>query len=691
MKRIISCFVCLAIILGAFSTAFATTPESFKMGDNITATYNADKSVLMVEGTGKMWDYTEENCPANDSTKKILVKEGIENVSAYAFSSFAFVEKITLPEGLKSIGKAAFQYTKISELTLPDSVSYIGDYAFSGNINLTEITLPKNLTFIGEGAFAFCQNLKSVTFYGDNEIKGIASAFYLCEGLEEFNVDLNNSKYTCANGVLYTNDGLTLIKYPNGKSETEFTVPNVVKAIGEYAFAETKLEKINLNSNTTTIGSYAFYASSIKSIVLPDSVKNIGAYAFSECFNAKKLVLPKRLKAIKESAFMGVNAKKISIPNSVTYIGKYAFANCNKLESVTLPKNLKTIKPYAFNNCEKLSLVNLSSSLAQGIGEAFRECNSIEKFKVSKTNKKYSVKKDVLFNKNISRLVKYPAKKSGKSYTVPSSVKVIDKYAFSSCLKLKNISLPKNLKKIYNNAFETTAIIKVDLPKKLTYIGANAFSGSRLKSITFNNKLKTIGKDAFFACDSLKTVNLNRCETKSNIGLALRSADGLKQFKVNKKNRNFSVKDGVLFNKSGTKLIMFPLGKSTKKYIVPGKVSSIGDYAFYCNYKLNQITLPKKLKTIGNGAFFATGLTKITLPASVTKIGKRAFNASEEAGNLKITLLGKKAPKISTESFMSPTETGGCDCIIYVKSKSVKSNLQKQFKDKNITSKIIVK
>lgn len=688
MKKIISCFVCFTIILSAFSIAFAATPDSFKMGDNITATYSADQSVLTVEGSGKMWDYTDETCIDNQLTKKIIIKADIENISEYAFSSFTFVKEISLPEGLESIGEAAFQYTKISELTLPDSVSHIGDYAFSGNINLTEITLPKNLTFIGEGAFAFCENLYTVTLYGKNEIKGIASAFDLCENLKSFNVAPDNQNYVCVDGVLYTKGRTTLVKYPNGKSQNKFIIPSGVKVIGEHAFAETKLEQITFNEGLTKINSYAFFASSIESIALPDSVKNIGAYAFSECFNAKKLVLPKRLKAIKESAFMGVNAKKISIPNSVTYIGKYAFANCSKLESVTLPKNLKTIKPYAFNNCEKLSLVNLSSSLAQGIGEAFRECNSIEKFKVSKTNKKYSVKKDVLFNKNISRLVKYPAKKSGKSYTVPSSVKVIDKYAFSSCLKLKNISLPKNLKKIYNNAFETTAISKVDLPKKLTYIGANAFSGSRLKSITFNNKLKTIGKDAFFACDSLKTVNLNRCETKSNLGLALNSADELRQFKVSKKNRKFSVKDGVLFNKSGTKLIMYPVGKSNKRYTVPSKVSSIGDYAFYCAYKLNKITLPKKLKTIGNSSFFATGATKITLPASVTKIGRRAFCAGD-VGDLKITMLCKKAPKISKQSFINVSD--GSDCIIYVKSKSLKSDLQKQFKSKNIESKIIVK
>ena len=73
MKKIISCFVCFTIILSAFSIAFAATPDSFKMGDNITATYSADQSVLTVEGSGKMWDYTDETCIDNQLTKKIII------------------------------------------------------------------------------------------------------------------------------------------------------------------------------------------------------------------------------------------------------------------------------------------------------------------------------------------------------------------------------------------------------------------------------------------------------------------------------------------------------------------------------------------------------------------------------------------------------------------------------------------
>lgn len=689
MKKLISFMVCFAVITGIFGITATAHSESFKMGDSITASYSADGTVLTVTGSGSMWEFTEETAPTNQKTKKIIIEEGIKDISDYAFCSFPFVEIIELPESLVKIGNCAFQYCDIKSIQLPKTLQSIGKYAFAGCDLLEELIIPENVTYLGEGAFAFCDSLTSVTVNNKN-IKNLASAFHLASKLEAFVVPENNDIYTQIDGVLYTKSGKTLVRYPVGKKATSFSIPSGVKVIGDHAFENTRLEKVTFNNNLETIKESAFLASSIESIILPKGITYIGPYAFSECFEVEKLTLPANIKKINKGSFKSIDIDTLKIPVKVTYIDKEAFADSG-IKTLILSKSIKTIKAGAFKNCQDLEIVKVGSCTASGLGEAFIECSEIEKFTVSKTNKAYSVKNGVLFNKAKTRLVKYPADKSGKSYTVPSTVKLIDSYAFSYSTKLRSVVLPKKLKKVNKYAFAYSAIKTASLPSKLTYIGVSAFTGTNITEVTLPKSLKTIGKNAFRDCYSLKTVNIANCETKSNLSLAFNYNDSIKNFKVAKSNRKYSVKDGVLFNKSYTKLIKYPAGKKATKYTVPTKVTVIGTNAFNSAYKLRKISLPKKLKTIGDEVFRGTSITSFTIPKTVTKIGSYAFVPNEEAGDIKITLLCKKAPTISHCSFVNASGDTYGDCIIYVTSKSVKTALQKQFSAKGIESKIIVK
>ena len=304
-----------------------------------TAWYNNQPDGLVY--AGKVAYKYKGEMPSNTS---IVLKEGTLGIGDSAFFGSFFgckgLTSITIPDSVTSIGENAFGYcTNLADVIISNNVASIGSNAFQYCIGLTSVTIGNGVTSIGEDAFLSCDRLIEV--YNKSSLKIIArdSSFgYVAYSAKNVYTEEGGSKLSKdENGyVIYTDeDEKILVAYLG--TETELTLPADITQINQYAFSfYSWVLRITIPNNVTNIGDYAFYeCTGLTSVTIGNSVTSIGKQAFARCKGLTSITIPDSVTSIGYSAFYGcAGLTSVTIGNSVTSIGSSAFEGCTGLTNI---------------------------------------------------------------------------------------------------------------------------------------------------------------------------------------------------------------------------------------------------------------------------------------------------------------------------------------------------------------------
>jgi hypothetical protein len=368
----------------------------------------------------------------------------------------------------------------IKALVINAGVTAIGNSAFTDHAGLTgTLTIPNSVTYIGDEAFSGCSGFTGALTI-PNSVATIGSmAFFNCSGFT---------------GAL--------------------VIPNSVVTIRDEAFeACVGFNEITVGKSVNTIGINAFSNC--------ENVTDINVDADNAQYSSENGVLFNKDKRLLICCPMGKSGV-YTVPGSVTNIGNNAFTACYRLTEITIGNSVNTIGDNVLYNCTGLIKVNIGNSLS-AIGEGvFTACVKLTDIIVDAGNMQYASEDGVLFNKDKTTLINYPAGKTG-SYTVPGSVTVIGNGAFAYCSGLTGtLAIPNLATIIGNQAFlNCTGLTGITIGNSVNTIGTNAFySCTGLTSITLPSSVTTIGNYAFFYCIGLtEFTNLN--PTPQNIDMTV--------------------------------------------------------------------------------------------------------------------------------------------------------------------------
>ena len=237
---------------------------------------------------------------------------------------------------------------------------------------------------------------------------------------------------------------------------------------------------------------------SIKNVVIEEGATNISTYAFYCCSNL-------------------IN---ITISNSVTNIESDAFATCSSLTNITIPNSVMSIEEFAIIDCDNLESITISNSVTNiGDGLCYR-CSNLKNIYVDKNNQYYSSENGILFNKDKSKLIKYPDGKINKQCIIPDNVTDIGEYAFAACSSLTSITIPNSVTSISDRAFYyCSSLTSITIPNSVTSIGVSAFNScSSLTNITIPNSVTCIDAYTFMRCSSLTSITIPNSVTSIEYG-----------------------------------------------------------------------------------------------------------------------------------------------------------------------------
>lgn len=440
----------------------------------------------------------------NNTIKKISGGKNLKTVETWAFTCMRALEEVTLSDSVTYMGWYAFSdcpalktvvtgsnvekipsdafsgCTSLENLTIKNA-SEISSYAFKNCTSLKNVVLPEGVRSIDTGAFSGCSSLTSVTLPSTLTIFKL-EAFKGCKNIE--NVYFNGDEYDWCRMVINGSDSTPLQYaenfYIKGKPVTDFVVPSGITAIPSLLFKNySKLKSVTISDTVTQIGSSAFEdCGNLETVVFPDSLKSIGRNAFSSCTNLEKLELPRNLEYIGQNAFAysGYYNDYANWDNGFLYCGKYLlFADKTKVPAdCVLYSKTELIASHAFYSCDHLTSVVINDGV------------------------KY-------INDNV-----FYGKKNLTSVIIPEGVKSIGVSAFEGCSSLESVIIPESVETLGKNAFNCcTSLSATEIPGTIKTIGEKTFANcTNLSEITINEGVEIIKDYAFSNNDALSEVHL---------------------------------------------------------------------------------------------------------------------------------------------------------------------------------------
>ncbi len=707
----------------AFEMCYAlekiTIPSSVtELGDGIFLDCPALSSVTFAEGIAltAIPDYMFTGC----AFESIDLPNTITTIGNSAFSGCEALQEVNLPANVKTIDDMAFQYCyNVSAINLPNGLEYIGDEAFilcmyySGSA----VTIPASVTHLGQsvfqeceylpeatilakidtlqyGTFAYCSRLttvsipKTVTTLGNR-------VFYYCSKLASL-TSLNRDAPICGTNVFSSVPTSTCVLYvPEGSEETYSSAPiwqnfkNIVGIEVEdepdeedtkfvedgiyYQYVDKEALTVEVTYETT---SFNYYTSSvvIPSTVVHDgteyTVIGIGENAFRHSPELTAITLPEGI------TYMSVNACyectaliDIDFPSTLTAIGDYAFYACSALTSLTIPATITSIGKYSFSNCSSLSTVTFED----GEDELF--FNDYAIFTSSSLTSVYLGRnlnyddpsishgifygytnlKDITISESVTTLGKQLFYNTAiETITLPKSITDIGDYTFSYCSRLKTVIISEGMTKLGRFTFSNcAALTDILLPEGLINMGYSAFSScTALEEVAIPSTV-TSAESAFNGCTKLKTVKLpegvaeisnsmfNSCTSLTEIDLPSSIGD---------------VGNYAFAYCTNLERVTFMEGENSYY---------MGMYAFSGCVRLNSILLPSNVRYIGSGGFYnCTGLKKVVFP------NQTGNNSSPFQGCSSLEEVILCAQSQSLNSYISANQFNGCTSLakIYVLS-----------------------
>lgn len=533
------------------SSAEASTEEKTSEEESTKETTEETTEETTPEETTTEEPEWSEQAPKED-TKGLTFSfsEDGQTVSITGFDGSRSVVEIPETYGgakVTSIAAGAFRgQTMITDVVIPEGVTYIGREAFAGCSALVRVQIPTSVTQVGANLFEGTPYDSTLT----GELVYINSILYRCQS-DAVTVSIRQGTTVIAEEAFINRVNLAAIVVPDGVSYigsnafkncsalSQIEIPKSVRDIVANAFDGTKWyedrkhEMIYINDllyrvpaeiivqseqptgslsdkdaaelaksgvatqlvpytdvivqgGTTTICTLAFANTPVQKVQLPSTLTTIRYGAFQNCTALKQITLPESMTFIEGGAFQNCSAlSSILVPQNVTYLGASAFSGCTSLTSATLPQAITRISSGLFENCSSLTTVQASSALTSIGSRAFAETSALSSF---------------TFPQTLTAVGAESFTGSGiVTANLPQSVTYLGAGAFADCTKLVYAQVPAAIQAVRERTFRNCTELKnVSIPEGIRYIGAAAFQNDvSLQTVDFAQSLLTICDNAF--------------------------------------------------------------------------------------------------------------------------------------------------------------------------------------------------